>query len=108
MAEIAEAFLAAIQAGVSQEQAGRHAAEANIDMIITTTVEQILAKTNAVVADQRARQTRITQRWGAALDAYYMVTKGAAELGAVAAQPRSRRWSPSIAPTAACLTGFRK
>jgi hypothetical protein len=112
MAEIAEAFLAAIQAGVPQEQAGRQAAEANIDMIITTTVDQMLAKTNAVMADQRARQARITQRWGAALSAYYMVTKGAAELGAVAAQPRPRATFDSVSKALvllqarACQTSF--
>ena len=48
---------------VSQEQAGRQAAEANMDMIITTTFEQMLAKTDAAVADQHPRQARITQRW---------------------------------------------
>jgi hypothetical protein len=60
MAEIAAEFLAAIQAGASQEEAGRQAAEANIDMIVTNLAEQILAKTDAAVADQRTRQARIT------------------------------------------------
>ena len=95
-AEIADAFLAALRAGASQEQAGRQAAEASIDMIITTTAEQILAKTDAAVADQRARQARITQRWGTALDAYYMVTKEAAGLGALAAQPRPQATFDSV------------
>lgn len=82
--EIADAFLAALRAGVPHEQAGRQAAEADIHMIITTTAEQMLAKTDAAVADQRARQARITQRWGTALDACYVVMKVAAELGASA------------------------
>jgi hypothetical protein len=112
MAEIAAEFVAAVQAGVSQEQAGRQAAEANIDMIITTTAEQMLAKTDAVVADQRARQALLTRRWGAALDAYYMVTKGAAELGAVAAQPRAHATFNSVSKALvllqarACQTSF--
>jgi hypothetical protein len=112
MAEIAAEFVAAVQAGVSQEQAGRQAAEANVDMIITTTAEQMLAKTDAVVADLRVRQALLTQRWGAALDAYYMVTKGAAELGAVAAQPRAHATFDSVSKALvllqarACQTSF--
>ena len=112
MAEIADAFLAALRAGVPQEQAGRQAAEANIDMLITTTAEQMLAKTDAAVADQRARQARITRRWGTALDACYMVTKGAAELGALAAQPRPQAAFDSVSKALvllqarACQTSF--
>ena len=112
MAEIAAEFVAEFQAGVSQEQAGRQAAEANIDMITAVAAEQMLAKTDAVVADQRVRPALLTQRWGAALDACYMVTKGAAELGAVAAQPRPQAKFDSVSKALvllqarACQTSF--
>lgn len=112
MAEIADAFLTAIRTGVPQEQAGSQAAEASIDMIITTTAEQMLAKTGVAVADQRARKARITQRWGAALDACYIVTKGAAELGALAVQPRPQARFDSVSKALvllqarACQTSF--
>jgi hypothetical protein len=111
-AEIVDAFLTAIEAGVLQEDARRQAAEANIDMLTATIAEQILAKTDAAVADLRARQVRITQRWGTALDAYYMVTKGAAELGALAAQPRPQATFDSVSKALvllqarACQTSF--
>lgn len=96
MAEIADAFLAALRAGVPQEQAGRQAAEANSDMLTAKLAEQILEKTDAAVADLRARQARITRRWGTALDTYYMVTQGAVELGALAAQPRPQARFDSV------------
>ena len=67
-----------------------------MDMIITTTFEQMLAKTDAAVADQHPRQARITQRWGTVLDSFYMVTKGAAELGALAARPRPQATFDSV------------
>ena len=89
-AEIVDAFLAAIEAGIRPEEAGRQAAEANIDMLTSMVAERILAKTDAAVASRRTRQAQIAQRWGTALDTYYMVTQGAAELGALIAQPRSQ------------------
>jgi len=106
MAEIADAFLAALRAGVPQEQAGRQAAEANSDMLTAKLAEQILEKTDAAVADLRARQARITRRWGTALDTYYMVTQGAVELGALAAQPRPRPGSTACRrPSSCCRRG---
>lgn len=111
-AEIVDAFLAAIEAGVPQEDAGRQAAEANIDMLTATIAGQILAKTDAAVADLRAKQARITQRWGTALDACYMVTKGAAELGALAAHPRPQATFDTVSKALvllqarACQTSF--
>lgn len=63
--------------------------------------EQMLAKADAAVADQHTRQARITQRWGTALDACYMVTKRAAELGALAAQPRPQATTPRTPPVSA-------
>jgi hypothetical protein len=110
--EIVDAFLAALQAGVPQEQAGRQAAEANIDMLTTVRAERMLEKTNAAVAGQRAGQARIARRWGTALDAYYMVTLGAAELGALAAQPRPQATFDSVSKALillqarACQTSF--
>jgi len=85
--KIVDAFLTAIEAGVPQEEAGRQAAEANIDMLTTLVAERILAKTDAAVASRHTRQAQIAQRWGTALDTYYMVTQGAAELGALIAEP---------------------
>lgn len=41
-ARVAEAFLAALRSGASQEQAGRLAAEADIDMRITMLTERML------------------------------------------------------------------
>jgi hypothetical protein len=40
MAEIADEFLAAIRAGVPQEQAGRQAAEAKIDMLTASSLSR--------------------------------------------------------------------
>ncbi len=111
-AEIVDAFRAALQAGVPQEQAGRQTAEANIDMLTTMLAERMLEKTDAAVADQRAGQARIARRWGTALDAYYMVTLGAAELGALAAQPRPQATFDSVSKALillqaqACQTSF--
>src|SRR5947207_2440404 len=82
-AETVAAFIAAIDAGASHEEAGRQAAEANIDMLTVTIAESMLAKTDAAAASRHARQAQIARRWGTALDTYYMVTRGAAELGAL-------------------------
>jgi hypothetical protein len=60
MAEIADAFLAALRAGVPQDQAGRQAAEANIDMLTAKLAKQKLEKADAAVVNLRARQARIT------------------------------------------------
>jgi hypothetical protein len=111
-AEIADAFLAAIQAGVPPEQAGRQAAEASAGVLASVLAERMLEKTNAAAARRHAAQARIARRWGTALDAYYTVTLGAAELGALAAQPRPRATFDSVSKALillqarACQTSF--
>jgi len=111
-AEIVAAFIAAIDAGVSHEEAGRQAAEANIDMLTIAVAESMLAKTDAAAASRHARQAQIAQRWGTALDAYYVVTQGAAELGALVAQPRPQAALDSMSKALvllqarACQTSF--
>lgn len=110
--KIVDAFLAAIEAGVPHEEAGRQAAEANIDMLTSMVAERILAKTGAAVASRHIRQAQIAQRWGTALDTYYMVTQGAAELGALVAHPRPQARFDSVAKALvllqarACQTSF--
>jgi hypothetical protein len=51
-------------------------------MLAAMIADRILAKTDAAVASQHARQAQIAQRWGTALDTYYMVIQGTAELDA--------------------------
>jgi hypothetical protein len=71
----------------------------------------MLAKTDAAVASRNARQAQIAQRWGTALDTY-TVTRGAAELGTLIAQPRPRAVFDSaskaliLLQARACQTSF--
>lgn len=112
MAEIAGAFLAAVQAGVPPEQAGRQAAEASVGLLATNLAGRMLEKADAAAARRHAAEARIAGRWGSALDAYYMVTLGAADLGALAAQPRPRATFDSVSKALillqarACQTSF--
>jgi hypothetical protein len=110
--EIAEAFLAALRSGASQEQAGRQAAEASIDMLINRLAERMLEKRSDAAAHRRAAEARLARRWGTALDTYYLVTQAAADLGALAAQPNPRATFDStskalvLLQARACQTSF--
>lgn len=111
-AEAAAALAAAIEAGTPPEQAWQQIAEGNVDRF-TGRLADLMEKKAPAVAERRAAGiARLAETWGRALDAYYAVTRVAADLGTLCAQRRADTASDSVTDALtllharACQTSF--
>lgn len=84
------AALAALAAGAPAEEAMRLLSEGAVDASVESTVARMQRQIPVVAARRQNDAERISRRWGAALDAYYAVTMGAAEIGVLASNPAGR------------------